>query len=145
MPRNGHSLKVVDDPKDLYDTLTQAEQDLWDQIGKLGYAPEKGSTGLWLAKKGKVTVGPAGSINALLDRVKEDVAEAKEFGPDPDEELEVESDDDVASEEADEGVRGPVDVETVLTEDHKGNPYLPGAEEIVDQQLKDAAFNEYTD
>lgn len=29
--------------------------------------------------------------------------------------------------------------ETLLTEDHKGNPYLPGAEEVVDKQIAAAA------
>jgi hypothetical protein len=138
MPRNGHSATKAIEPQDLYDTLTQDEQDTFDQIGVMGYVPEKGVTGLWLAKKRgdsrSVTVGPANSIQDLLSRVREDVATDAEFDNDIDSDTEEAG----ATTELNEG-------EILLTEDHKGNRYLPGAEEVVDQQLKDAAYNEFTD
>jgi hypothetical protein len=53
MARNGHAIttKAVNEPADLYDTLTQSDQDVFDRIGTLGYIPEQGNSGLWLAKK----------------------------------------------------------------------------------------------
>jgi hypothetical protein len=87
MPKNGKlATATAATLNDLYDTLTADDQSVWDQIGTLGYVPEQGSTGLWLAKKrsdpdGR-TIGPANSLKALRDRVKEEVDEAAEFDND---------------------------------------------------------------
>jgi hypothetical protein len=94
----------------------------------------KARPGLWLAKqrggKSQIAVGPANDLKDLLSRVQDNIAD---FGPSDEA-----TDNAEVSTELDEG-------ETLLTEDHKGNTYLPGVEQVVDQQLKDAAFNEYTD
>jgi hypothetical protein len=125
--RNGHAATKGAEPAGFYDTLTTGEQKTWDEIFSKGYVPEQGSTGLWLAKKRTnpkaIPVGPANSLKDLLSRAKEDIASDAEFN---------------------NGVDGAGD-QILLKEDHKGNTYLPGVEQIVDQQLKDAAFNEWTD
>lgn len=78
MARNG--LKAVDskEPNDPYDELEQSAKDIWDEIGLLGYAPEKGKAGLWFARKpgakANEAIGPAESLHALLSVVKEFIA-----------------------------------------------------------------------
>jgi hypothetical protein len=131
MARNGNTARtatVSEVPADLYDTLSPDAQLIWDAIGILGYTPEQSAVGLWWARKTgskhAATVGPIESLAALLPAVKEEIVKLEE----------------------DSGVETePDDGEILLTEDHKGNTYLPGVEQVVDQQLKDAAFNEWTD
>jgi hypothetical protein len=90
MARNGHAIttKAVNEPADLYDTLTQSDQDVFDRIGTLGYIPEQGNSGLWLAKKRadpkRIAVGPANNLKDLLSRIQDEIAEEKEFDNDVD-------------------------------------------------------------
>jgi hypothetical protein len=115
MPRNGKSTKsaataVADGPNELYDTLTQDEQDTFDEIGTLGYVPEKGVTGLWLAKKRSnpdaMSVGPANDLKDLLSRVKDDINGDSEFDNDIDSSDEDETIDEPASEASDDSTPG---------------------------------------
>lgn len=74
MARNG-SQKAKTEPNDLYDSLNQEGQDIWDQIGETGYIPGKGPGGLWFARKPgtdiKEAVGPSDSLHVLLSMVKD--------------------------------------------------------------------------
>ena len=93
MARDGkHATKTAAEPEDLYDTLTADDQLTWDQIGTLGYVPEKGVTGLWLAKKRadpkSLGVGPANNLKDLLSRVRDDIAGDAEFDNNVDSESE---------------------------------------------------------
>jgi hypothetical protein len=57
---------------ELYDNLSPDMQAVWDSIGTLGFKPEKGAAGLWMAQplNGGVVLGPADSLPALLEIVK---------------------------------------------------------------------------
>jgi len=65
------------DPNDFYDSLSQEAKDQWDAIGIFGYTPEKGTAGLWFARKpgqnAKDAIGPADSLQSLHAQVKSEV------------------------------------------------------------------------
>jgi hypothetical protein len=121
MPRNGHATTqtATREPNEFYDSLSQDTRDIWDEIGSLGYTPEKGAaTSLWFARKTNskhaATVGPCESLPSLLAGVKEEIAEE---------------------------AKSPKKETNVVSMNGNGNgrvkqPYLPGAEDIeeLDQQ-----------
>jgi hypothetical protein len=78
MARNG--LKAVEEQpaNAAYDALPQEGQDAWDEIGKLGYRPERSVHGMWFAHKINGTdadaIGPAGAVVELLGSVQQFVA-----------------------------------------------------------------------
>jgi hypothetical protein len=83
------------EPNEAYDHLTQKDKDAHDEIGRLGYKPEQGSSGLWLARhrvQTTITVGPCQSLDVLLGRLQDEIADDVAPGPDPDEEAEAEFD-----------------------------------------------------
>jgi hypothetical protein len=88
MARDGHGLKAVEskEPNELYDSLSQDGKDIWDEIGSLGYKPEKGFKGLFYARKNsgdaKDAIGPSESLSVLLTMVKEEVAKRPDSDPD---------------------------------------------------------------
>lgn len=121
------------DPADFYDSLSQDAKDIWDEIGTLGYTPEKGAAGLWFARKpgqnAADAIGPADSMQSLLSQVKakEDPKTGDfELTP-PEEDDDVITDEDIEeiSAELKKDVDDPVMIE--LTEDGEGQPYLPGS------------------
>lgn len=113
MPRNGHATTTATrEPNEFYDTLSPDAQLIWDEIGSLGYTPEKGLKGLWFARKTNskhaATVGPCESLPALLAGVKEEIAKEAKY---------------------------PKKETNVVSMNGNGNgrvkqPYLPGAEDI---------------
>lgn len=124
MPRNG-ATKPAAVPNELYDSLDPTARDVWDLIGSLGFRPEKDDNGEWigLSVSGDDKLGPFVSLSKLGEEAQRFVAK---------------------EEEASTNGTGKGKV-VKLKADHKGNRYLPGAEEEVDQELKDAAFEEYAD
>jgi hypothetical protein len=90
MPRNnGKAAVATKEPDDLYDHLEQPLKDTWDRIGSLGYTPDRnGLTSLWFAHKTNdkdaASIGPCETLAALLDRVREEIAEDAEFDNDID-------------------------------------------------------------
>ena len=66
------------EPNELYDSLSPESQDIYDEIGSLGYRPEKGAQNLWFARKAgqepKDALGPCDHISVLLTMVKDQVA-----------------------------------------------------------------------
>lgn len=119
--------KAAGEPHDLYDELSPESQGIWDQIGALGYTPEKGAAGLWFARQpgqdAKDAVGPAEHIESLLSQVKDAVSK----GEPPSDRI-IDSEDlesDAVLEEEEIDVENPEMVE--LKDDGEGNPYLPGA------------------
>ena len=138
MARNGHSTAVeTKDPADFYDELNPDAQLLWDEIGALGFTPEKGTAGLWFARKpgqaAKDAIGPADSLISLHSQVKatlpgeafdDDILEEDELG-------------DVVLEEED--LDNPEMIE--LEDDGAGNKYLPGAGPRVIKNLFHAIRN----
>lgn len=80
MARNGMTVVTSKaEPNDLYDSLSQDAKDIWDEIGSLGYTPEKGKAGLWFARKtgdaANDAIGPADSLAVLYSQVKADLPE----------------------------------------------------------------------
>lgn len=79
-----HGMKVVKSKtsKQLYDSLDPTAQEIWDEIGSLGYKPEQGAQNLWFARKMKDPdadpLGPAESLGALLSIVKGAIAEGQQ-------------------------------------------------------------------
>lgn len=120
MPRNG-AQKKVEIPNDLYDNLDQTDQDIWDWIASLGFRPDKDERGQWfgLETQGDRKLGPFESLSVLGQQVQEAVNTDAEKG---------------------EKKTGKV---IKLSADHRGNPYLPGAEEEVDAELAAFAGNHY--
>lgn len=82
MSPKGQVARVAKELNDLYDSLSQDAKDTWDEIGTLGYKPEKGFGGMWFARKNgkpaKEALGPAEHISVLHSMVKEDV---EQYGP----------------------------------------------------------------
>ena len=75
MPRNGMKVvKAGEDLNELYDQLSQDGKDNWDEIGSLGYKPEK-TNGVFFARKQSEPkadpIGPSESLSALVTMVKE--------------------------------------------------------------------------
>lgn len=81
MARNGTSTVAAKEPNDLYDSLSPESQQTWDEIGALGYTPEKGAQGLWFARKAgqepKDAIGPCEHISVLLTMAKDQVAKKR--------------------------------------------------------------------
>jgi hypothetical protein len=67
---NGTSTKAVE-LNELYDQLSSDSRQIWDDIGLMGYKPDKTDAG-WSAVKiaGSSTVGPCESLVALYNEVK---------------------------------------------------------------------------
>lgn len=131
------------EPQDFYDTLGETGQALWDQIGIRGYKPEKTDEGFIATKISDPSevIGPLPYLGSLSMAVREAVGD-----PLTDDEPEFVGEafegEVVEDEETDTLVaEGPVTDPPVieLTEDHRGNTFLPGAGPIVDEQLAKAA------
>jgi hypothetical protein len=124
MARNGMAAAETGEPSELYDTLSQAGQDKWDEIALLGFTPEKGAAGLWFARKpgqkAKEAVGPADSLDSLFSQLKATLPE----------------------EEADT-IFDEQDIEDMAEdlEDGEGNPCLPGTAPKVIKALAFAIRN----
>jgi hypothetical protein len=151
------SVPKTSEPDDAYDRLSQIDKDCYDFISQNGWTPQFDGQH-WTAKNNVdgSELGPVLTLPTLKTRVLKALkaAEKEVFG----EEL-------TAGDETDESdfkgrntdqhpTREAAKVEPgtileeghiILKEDAKGNTYLPGAEEIVDIQLKDAAFTEFAD
>jgi hypothetical protein len=140
MGRQGSQAVETREPNELYDSLSQEAKDSWDEIGKIGFKPEKGLKGLWFARRPgepiENAVGPAHSLGVLHSLVKATVPPA--------------IDDD------------PIDLESLPKSNGNGRvkqPYLPGAEDIAelddqadiclqaqdDQELAKSNFSEAKD
>lgn len=137
----------VSEPQELYDTLTETEQGVFDLIGAMGFKPDKDDAGRWvgLSISGDDLIGPVGTLSKLHKAV-EDFVESFDLGVDDTpltdallaaEDLTTEGTEDGDSEGSDDSETLEAQVE--LTEDHRGRVFLPGTGPIVDQQLADAA------
>ena len=101
-------------PQELYDTLNETQQEVWDLIGHLGFRPERDENLQWwaLAINGDDKIGPKPTLSDLAEAVQEFI-NAKEQGEAPKAEK--------------------------LKADSKGNRYLEGMEPVVDPEIAAAA------
>lgn len=146
-------------PDEYYDTLSQTAQDTWDAIASYGWTPQQGDIGFYATENGTETViGPFPYLGRLLTEVQIQVGQnlLSADGPPPDEGEEPHAAD-LAADDADDADKetierevvdspdsqdsqdSPDSLQTELTQDAKGNVYLPGTGPIMDQQLADAA------
>lgn len=83
--------KAAAEPKEAYDALSQTQQDLWDEIGKMGFRPEKLSSGFigteinWDTKKQEEPrrFGPFESLVILHNEIRDEVAKHPTVKPEP--------------------------------------------------------------
>ena len=124
MARKDQAAVATKEPADLYDSLSQEGQDVFDSIALLGYTPEQGMAGLWFARKpgalAKDAIGPADSLQALHSIVKEKVTP----GAPTNDVLDEDEHGDVILENVSEDLNDPEMIE--LEDDGAGNKYLPG-------------------
>lgn len=108
-------------PNDLYDTLNETQQEVWDLIGHLGFRPDRDEENKWYAyaMKGDDKIGPKPTLSDLAEAVQKFVSER---------------DGEKADSEAPRAEK--------LKENSKGDRYLDGMEPIVDPELA-AAAREY--
>jgi hypothetical protein len=136
---------------DIYDSLGQTGQDVWDLIGSYGFRPDKdtdaaGET-VWFAleTQGDRVIGPFKSLSALGLAVEDETGDGRRETGDAEPEVvenvaEKKTLADYATSFEGENQATEVDsVEVEIDEDHKGNTYLPGVKPIVDEQLAQLA------
>lgn len=109
MPKNGLKAVEAKEPNDLYDSLNETGREVWDLIGGLGFRPDKDESGQWVALS--ISGDDKHGPCESLSALAAVVQNAAN------------NNDDLI----------------VLEKDHEGNPYLPGAEEVVDRLLAEAA------
>ncbi len=135
--------------RDAYDGLSQPDMDIHDHISRdLGWTPAFTEQG-WVATKGDQQIGPVSALTQL----RKAATAANNAPDDPGDFKGRNTEQHPTRDDAPrKGKSTKVDPGTILEEgeikldaDRKGNTYLPGAEEIVDVQLKDAAFTEFHD
>lgn len=109
MAKGSNATKSAEVPNDEYDQLNESDQQLWDQIGSLGFRPDKTEDGEWIAlsQSDDTKIGPCESLSVLSGEVIRQVGESS-------------SD------------------EIEIYEDAKG-PRLPGIPLVADQQVVTAA------
>jgi len=114
---------------EVYEKLSQDDQDRFDEISANGYTPSLDGIH-WIAKNRGTgaEIGPVVTLATLRTKVFKAIQKA---GGKPETPATLGSE--------------PVADEIVLTEDAKGNTYLPGTEEIVDKTLANAVLEEYAD
>lgn len=111
MARNGGTKTAVE-PNELYDTLDDTGQQVWDLIGRMGFRPDKDEENRWfaLAVTGDKKIGPKPTLSDLAEAVQEAVN---------------------SSDDADNVMKIPAD--------SKGNRYFEGMEPVVDAEIAAAA------
>lgn len=109
MGKGSNAAKSAEAPNDEYDQLSESAQQLWDQIGALGFTPDKTDDGKWVAlsQHDDTKIGPCESLSVLSGEVLRHVGE-------------------LSSDEIE------------IYEDAKG-PRLPGIPLVADQQIVTAA------
>lgn len=118
-------------PDELYDTLGEAGQALWDNIGQLGFRPDKGEGGWYaLSINGDDKVGPCESLSVLHQEVTRHTAQPEPLTEPP------------GTEEPEPEKKGKV---VKLNANTKGQKYFDGMQPEVDPDLKRAALEEYAD
>jgi hypothetical protein len=107
-------------PDELYDTLPETSQDVWDMIGRQGFRPDRDESLQWwaYATQGDDKIGPKPTLSDLATAVQEfvdkkDSGKSKTNGSEP----QVEK----------------------LPANSKGDKYLPGMEPVVDKEIAAAA------
>lgn len=120
MAKNGKSLasaatSKAKAPDELYDTLPEASQGVWDMIGHLGFRPDRDEKMEWyaLAVTGDEKIGPKPTLSDLAEAVQASVS-AKENGE-------------------------PPKAEKLKTNPGNKKQYLDGMEPIVDPEIAAAA------
>lgn len=111
MPRNGTSIrKSADTPDEIYDTLSQTDQDAFDAISRVGFRPDRDEKLRWfaLSTTADKKIGPKPTLSDLAIAVQE------------------------AAPDADSNV-------IKLPTNSKGDRFLEGMEPIVDAEIAKAA------
>lgn len=114
---------------EVYEKLSQEDQDRFDEISANGYTPSLDGMH-WTAKNrgNNEEIGPVVTLATLRTKVFKAIQKA---GGTPNAPATNDSE--------------PSADEIVLTEDFHGNTYLPGTEEVVDKTLANAVLEEYAD
>lgn len=120
------------DPKELYDELSQNEQDTFDRIAATGYKPEPSGRG-WATGQGEERIGPFPTLAELETAVNESldgntIAEKSASDEDGNQATDVETEEETPSGKLHK-----------IAADSRGNQFLPGQEPVVDSEIAAAA------
>jgi hypothetical protein len=130
MSPHDSATKKAQSPTEIYDELSQDEQDTFDRIAATGFKPEPSGRGWKAVNANGDTIGPCPTLSELeTETVDEPVAENSTSDEDEKEET-----DDVETE--DETPGGKLHK---IAADSRGNQFLPGQEPIVDSEIAAAA------
>lgn len=132
MARNGNSnlasaaTSKANTPDELYDTLSETQQEVWDMVGHLGFRPDRDENLKWfaLAINGDEQIGPKPTLSDLAEAVQKFVNE-RDAGK--------------------TNGNGSAPQVEKLKADSKGNRFLEGMEPVVDKDLAAAITTEYAD
>ena len=132
MARNGNNLASAATtkaatPDELYDTLNETQQEVFDLIGSMGFRPDRDEDNRWfaLARIGDAKVGPKATLSDLAEAVQKFLADS--------------------ASSANGNGDAPVIQAEKLTQNSKGDKYLPGMEPVVDKDLAAAITTEFAD
>lgn len=124
MPKNGKgklasaATSKAKTPDELYDTLNETQQEVWDLIGHLGFKPRRDENLQWWADatQSEGVIGPKATQSDLAEAVQKFVSDR-------------------------DGEKADTDAPKVekLKENSKGDRYLDGMEPIVDPEIAAAA------
>jgi len=78
MSPHDSAVKKAVEPNELYDSLNQTGQDVWDLIGSKGFRPDQNAEKQWIAldTNGDDIVGPCESLSALASAVDQHIGNA---------------------------------------------------------------------
>lgn len=115
---------VAKEPQEIYDDLSQNEQDTFDRIAATGWKPVPAGRGWKAEKEGQDDIGPFPTLSELETAI----------GPDAD--VSVEENDDSLLDEPSDLHEGKV---IKIPADSNGNRFFEGMEPVVDSEIASAA------